>query len=155
MEKIIIMASVTVEKIINAPRETVFAKASDFESAANMVSDIVEVEILTEGPIGKGTRFKETRIFWGKKATEIMEIVAFEPNSSYQLQANSHGARYLTTFNFVAEGEATKVSMFFEATPLSFFAKVMSIFSKAMMNSVRKAVEKDLDDLKKACEEDS
>ncbi len=147
------MAFVTVEKIINAPQEIVFAKAANFENAAEVVSDIMKVEMLTEGTIGKGTRFKETRVFWGREATEVMEVVAFEPSSSYQLQANSHGARYLTTFNFVAEGDATKVNMLFEATPLSFFAKVMSIFSKAMMNSVRKAVEKDLDDLKKACED--
>ena len=147
------MSSVKIEKIIDAPREIVFAKAADFENAADVVSGIVEVEMLTEEPIGEGTRFKETRIFFGRKASETMEVVAFEPQSKYQLKAISNGVNYLSSFDFVTEGESTKVTMTFEATPVTLFAKVMSIFSKAMMNSVRKLVEKDLDDLKKFCED--
>ncbi len=149
------MSSVKIEKTINAPREVVFAKAADFKNAAEVVSGIVGVEMLTEGPIGKGTRFKETRIFFGKKATEIMEVVTFEPQDRYQLKASSNGVNYLSSFDFVTEGESTKVTMTFEATPVTLFAKIMSIFSKAMMNSVRKLVEKDLDDLKKTCEDNA
>ncbi len=148
------MASTKIEKIINAPRDIVFARAADFENAAEVISGIVEVEMLTEGPVGKGTRFKETRIFFGRKASETMEVVIFEPQSRYQLKANSNGVNYLSSFDFLAEGESTKIIMTFEATPVTLFAKVMSIFSKAMMNSVRKLVEKDLDDLKKSCEDD-
>lgn len=65
---------------IAAPRSEVFAAFADLTNLENTVKAITQVELLTEGPIGVGTRFKETRVMFGKEASEIMEITQFKPH---------------------------------------------------------------------------
>ena len=147
------MASVSLVRHINAPVEEVFARGTDFANAANVVSSIIEMEMLTDGPTRKGTRFRETRMMFGREATETMEVLEFDPARGYVLGAESHGSRYRTTFRYTEANGGTDLEMTFEATPLSFVAKIMSVFMKGMMNKmVTKECGKDLDELKAAIE---
>lgn len=49
-------------------------------------------------------------------------------------------------------GEGTRVTFVFGARPVSLVARLFSIFSGLMTKSVRKALEQDLDDLKRTAE---
>lgn len=151
------MAAVyTLSREVAAPREIVFQHLADFRNAPARVSGIKKVEILTAGPIGKGTRFKETRIMFGKEATETMEVLEFTPPSGYVLGAESCGCRYRSEFRLTSKGAGTDVQMTFEATPLTAFAKVMSFLMRPFMAKMCvKAILKDLDDIKKSIESDS
>ena len=56
---------------VTAPREVVFEVAADFHNAAELnIQGIDSLEVLTDGPIGVGTRFRETRVMMGKSSTE-------------------------------------------------------------------------------------
>ena len=68
----------TVSKQISAPHQAVFEKFTDFAHVAENVRGIERMEILTDGPIGQGTRFRETRIMFNREATEEMEITDWE-----------------------------------------------------------------------------
>ena len=54
------MVKYTIEQYVNAPRERVFATATDLRRAPEVISGIQSLEVLTEGPIRKGTRFRVT-----------------------------------------------------------------------------------------------
>src|SRR5262245_22124076 len=140
------------ELFVAAPADRVFALMSDFAHAHERVSGISKVEMLTEGPVGLGTKFKETRVMFGKEATETMEVTAFDPPRSYNLSAFSCGTQYESTFQFDREGKGTNVKMIFQYTPKSFFAKLFSPLFKMMSGMMRKCVSQDLDDLAKAAE---
>ena len=146
------MPSVEVQRTIAAPPERVFRIATDLENIAEHTSGIDSLEVLSDGPFGEGTRWRETRTFYGKQATEEMWVTAFDPPRSYVVEAESHGAHYRTEITFAPEGDRTRVSFVFGARPLSFVARVFSIFSGLMLKSVRKALEQDLEDLKRAAE---
>jgi hypothetical protein len=146
------MGQMTFSKHVNAPVERVFELASDFASAPQRVSGITKVEMLTNGPVGVGTKFKETRIMMKKEATETMEVLAFDRPRSYTLGAFSCGTQYETTVNFDREGSGTNMTMIFKYTPKSFFAKLFSPLAGLMSGMIRKCVEKDFDDIKKAAE---
>ena len=148
------MATITIKKQIQGPPEKVFEYAADLHKAADRISGIRKLEVLTDGPIGVGTRWRETRMIFKKEATEEMEITAFEPPKSYSVGAESHGCRYLSDFRFHPNGEGTEVEWVFQAVPLTFMAKAMSVMMKPMMKSMTKMCEKDLDDLKAAVEGD-
>lgn len=148
------MAKIELRRVIQAPIDTVFARCSDFAGAPEVVGGIQSVEMLTEGPVGKGTKFKETRVMFGKEATETLEVVSFDPPRSYQIGAESHGTHYLSTFTFAEKDAGTEVHLVFEATPLTLFAKVMSVVMKPMIKKVISECSKDLDDLKNAIEAD-
>ena len=48
----------------------------------------------------------------------------------------------------------TRLTMAFEATPLTFGARVMTVLFKAMSSWMMKECEKDLDDIKAWCEQE-
>ncbi|UCF66468.1 MAG: SRPBCC family protein, partial [Acidobacteriota bacterium] len=126
------MTPISVSCDIAAPVEHVFARAVDFAHAAERIEAILAVEMLSEGPVGVGTRFRETRKMFGKEASETMEVSTFEPPRRYVLSAESHGARYRSTFTFEPTGHGTRVTRSFEAIPLTFFARLMSFLMNPM-----------------------
>ncbi len=137
---------------VQAPVERVFALAADFANASERIGSIIKVEMLTEGPVGVGTRFVETRRMFKREAREEMEVVAFEPPHRYALAADSCGCRYLSELRFTGEAGGTRVVMTFEATPLSLLARIMSVLSRPMIKMLRHEVQRDLADLKAAAE---
>jgi len=146
------MASMTVKKHVEAPPERVFAAATDFQNLPKFIRGIKKVEMLTDGPVGAGARFRETRTVFKREATEEMQVTAFEPPRRVALGCESCGCRYHTEFTFTPAGNGTDVRMTFEAQPLSLFAKVMSVLMKPMIKACLRESEKDLDDVKAAVE---
>ena len=142
----------SVSQDIAAPIEQVFDRAADFANAANTIEAITKMEMLTEGPVGVGTRFRETRVMFGREATEEMEIVEFNRPQGYRLFAESHGSRYDSGLSFEQIEGGTRVTMHFEGTPVTFMAKIMSFMMKPMMKKMVSICAKDLEDLKAAVE---
>ena len=141
-----------IDTFVNAPPERVFALATDFEHAAERVSAIVRMEMLTDGPVGLGTRFRETRVMFKREATEEMTVVEWEPPLRYVLGAESCGSRYRSELRCTPEGEGTRFSMSFEAEPQTFFAKVMGFLMKGMIKKMGEMCLKDLEDIGRAAE---
>lgn len=147
------MSRVTVTRQIAAPVDQVFARASDFADAARFISAILRVEMLTDGPVGVGTRFRETRRMFGREASEEMQVSVFEPPRRYVLDAQSHGCHYRSELTFTPKDGGTEVAMSFEATPLTTLSKILSFLTLPLMRSaVVKACSQDLDDLKAVLE---
>ncbi len=146
------MSSVEVQRTIAAPPDRVFRIATDLHSLAANVSGIDSVEVLTEGPVGEGSRWRETRTMMGRPATEEMWVTGFEAPRRFVVEAASHGAQYRTEMTFEPEGAGTRVTMVFAARPVSFLARLFALFSAVMLRSLRKMLEQDLEDLKQAAE---
>lgn len=146
------MATLIVSEQINAPIETVFARCSDVTRWADTVSGIKQVELLTEGPVGDGTRFRETRVMFGKEATEEMTFSEFDPPNGYVLLAESCGSKYRTTHRFEPADGGTRITMEFHATPVTLGAKVLSPIFAVMKKSLEKCLRNDLADIKSAIE---
>lgn len=146
------MPSVEVQTTIAAPPERVFEAATDLASLPETMSGIDSVEVLSDGPFGEGTRWRETRTLYGRQATEEMWVTGFDPPRAYMVEAASHGARYRTEITFVPEGDGTRVTFTFAARPVSLVARLFSVFGGLMLKSVRTALEADLEDLKRVAE---
>jgi uncharacterized protein YndB with AHSA1/START domain len=147
------MPSLTVTQQIDASREVVFDKLTDYSSAADTYSAITKMELLTEGEVGAGTRFRETRVMFGKEATEEMTIEELERPSRLLLTAASHGCSYRSTYHLAEKDGGTELSLTFEGRGVSFMGKLMSALMGWMMKGAcRKAMSKDFADLKAAVE---
>jgi hypothetical protein len=140
--------------LIHAPPAVVFNAVSDFANSPQRISGIKAVEILTPGPVGKGTRFRETRMMFGKQASETMTVADWNPPRSYTLECQSCGCHYRFTVACAPDGASphTAVEMSFESQPVTFMAKLFSPLGKLMMGACRKAFEKDIADLKRSVE---
>jgi len=144
--------SVSVSRLIDAPPDRVFQLASDFARVPEHIPEIKRVEMLTDGPVGIGTRFKETRVMFGKEATETMEVTEFTPPRLYALRAESCGARYESTLRFEPDSGGTLTTLDLTVTPVSFFARLMQPLGWMMKGMMVKCFAKDLEGLAKAAE---
>ena len=138
---------------VAAPLERVFDVFSDIARAEERIEGIKSLEILSDVKSGKGLRWRETRVMFGKEATEEMEITAFDRPRSYVVEAESHGTHYRSLFTFEElSSSSTKVTWEFEAKPLSLIAKLMTPLGLLFLGPMKKLLKRDLTDLKKHAE---
>ena len=121
------MARITVSRNYEAPVSRVFEVFSDIEHCDQVIPDITRIEKLSDGPMGVGFRWRETRVMFKREATEVMEITQFETNRRYVAVAESCGARYESEYSFHEIDHGTRVDMTFSATPVTVMAKLMAI----------------------------
>jgi hypothetical protein len=138
---------------MKAPLETVFDVATDLDRAAERIRGIESVEILTPGPMGRGTRWRETRKMMGHQSTETLEVVAFDPPRSYSVGCDTCGCCMRSTFQFEPKGDATVVKLDVGMEARTLFAKLMSPLGNLMFGkTMRKCLDNDLEDIKRAAE---
>jgi len=140
--------------LIDADRDVVWSLVSDIENAEKTVTGIEKVEILEKPETGLvGLKWRETRTLFGKTATEVMWITAAEQPAYYETEARSHGSVYRTRLSLEDRQGKTRLAMNFGAEAETFFTKVLSaVFGVLMKGPMRKAIQKDLDDVKRAAE---
>ncbi|MEM6331460.1 MAG: SRPBCC family protein [Planctomycetota bacterium] len=146
------MADLSLTQTIHAPLERVFQLATDLPRAAEHISGVDRIELLTDGPIGAGTRWRETRTMMGRQATEELEITAFDPPRGYTAECDSCGCHFVSTFAMAEVEGGTEVRLTLATTAQSMVAKLMSPLSALTMGAAKKAIEQDLIDLKQAAE---
>ncbi|MGX1886034.1 SRPBCC family protein [Streptomyces sp. NPDC055287] len=149
--------SVVVERRVQAGADRVWHALTDLENMPGVLSGVDKVEILEHPPTGTfgvGTRWRETRRMLGKEATEEMRVTASEPPVRYVVEADSHGAHYVSEFELRPEGpDATTVRMTFLAVPPSGAAGLLvKILGGLGARAVSKAIAKDLADVAAAVE---
>lgn len=142
------------EITIKAPVSKVFQAFSDLKNLEERISGIDSVEVL-EGParMDVGTKWKETRTIYGKEATEIMWVTALKNDQYYRVEADSHGTHYVTDYTFEEKGSETLVRMVFSGEAYGRTARYMRVLTRIFDKSVRKALRKDLEELKKYIED--
>ena len=148
-----VMKPIEVSETIHAPIEAVFAVVSDIPNAAKTIGGINSIEMLSEGPVGEGTKWREERTLFGKTATEVMWIVAWHPPTRYVVEARSHGTHYLTTVHLEEIGQhETRIGYSMLAEPETMMSKVMMVVFAGMKKFMVKCLSDDLRDIKRVCE---
>lgn len=139
---------------ISAAKEMVWKVITDIDNTANVISGIESVEILNRPESGfVGFKWKETRIFMGKTATEIMWVADSTEFSQYSVRAESHGSVYLTDFQINDSISPLVLSVEFRSIPNTFGARFMDfLFGGMMTKATEKAFMADLEDIKKEVE---
>lgn len=146
---------VTVERRMAAPAGQVWETLTDIEGSPRMIGGVERVELLSEGPFGVGTRWRETRRIFGKEATEEMWVTASDAPKRYVVESDSRGVHHasevtltpeqddVTTVRLTLDSETEKQSLSGEMGKF-----LGGIGSKALAN----ALSKDLDDIAAAVE---
>lgn len=133
---------------IRGSQQEVFDVISDLTNAPDRIKAINKVEMLTEGPTAKGTRWRETRTMFGKECTEEMEITEFDAPSGYRVGADNCGCHYDTRFSVRPDGDDTIVEMSFRAIPTSLKGRLLMPMNLLMQGTMKKMINQDLMDLK-------
>ena len=145
---------VSTEVNINANRADVWNVIADIENSINVVSSINKIEVIDKPQNSlEGFKWKETRTMFGKEATETMWITESKENEYYQTRAESHGSVYISKLSLNESDNLTELTMSFEGIPQTATAKILSFLMSPMIkSSMKKALAKDLGDIKKHLE---
>lgn len=135
---------------IKAPKSKCFEVFSDLKNLPNIVTAIKQIEILTDGDIGKGTKFKETRVMFGSESSEVMEIVAFEPPNYLREEAHSNGLHYISEWTFSEDNGETLVGVSLTIVAKSFTGNFMKLLFFFLKGTMKKAFLTDMEEIKKA-----
>jgi uncharacterized protein YndB with AHSA1/START domain len=128
---------------VNRPAEQVFAFLVDPEKLVLWQSNLVKTEILTEGPLRAGSRFREVRMLRGKESEIRGEISDFEPNR--QLATKTADQPQVTVrYALHPENGGTQLSYQFAMRS----AGLRRLLEPVILKSVRKESESDLQRLK-------
>ena len=151
------MAKVTVSTEVKAPVEQVFALFTDIEHAAEHVSGIKKIEVMSTGPFDLGCRWAETREVMGRLDDATMEITSFERDRTYTVTHHKagllgSGVRIDTNFAFEPVPVGTKVSIEFELHPEGLPPALLLPLEWAIGGKVRHVLSDDLEDLKASIE---
>ena len=151
------MAKVRVSAEVKAPVEQVFERFTDIDHAAERVSGIKKIEVLSPRLFNLGYRWTETREVMGRLDDATMEITAFERNRTYTVThykggVLGSGVRIDTVFMFEPVPAGTKVSIEFELHPEGLPPALLLPLEWAIGGKVRHVLSDDLEDLKTSIE---
>ncbi len=149
------MREVSVSCEVAASAEATWAVVTDIERAAEVIDGIESVERVDDGDeFGVGTRWRETRRMFKRAASEEMEVTAVDPGRSYTTEASSNGMSYTSVVVVEPlEGARSRVTMSLAGEAQSRVAGVFAaVMGRLLVRSVRKAFERDLDDIARAAE---
>jgi carbon monoxide dehydrogenase subunit G len=132
----------------SAPPERVWAVASDFANAPDHIKGITKVEIVTPGPVGSGTRFRE----WRGRQLADMEITTWSPPRGYGLRGYAMGAEFTSEIRCIPDGSGTRLEMEIRVRPQTLGAKLLAPLLSLMSKMMVKACTKDLGDIAAAAE---
>lgn len=144
---------IVVTRRLSAPPEAVWAVLTDLEHAPETLRAVTKVELLTPGPYGVGTRWRETRQMWGREATEEIWVTASEAPSRTVVEANPGKTRYTTTFTLRPAGSGTQLDVRFTARtlrPKPWERVLWKLFGPLGARATRKVLQKDLEDIAEA-----
>lgn len=145
--------TITVSKEIDAPRERIWNLITDIDKWSETISGIVGIEVIDRPESGViGLKWRETRVLFGKEAVETMWISAAEPGRWYETTAKNHGAIYSTRLSLEEANDKVALTMSFSSQATTVPSKLMSMLSFMFNGTLRKMLQKDLEDICRVAE---
>lgn len=108
------MAGFQLEETIARSPEELFDILSNPERAADIVPNVTNMEKLTDGPVGVGARYRETRVIDGEAHETELEVVRYEPPTDYAVRNVTGGVETVYHYRLTPQGNGTRIVM--EAT---------------------------------------
>jgi len=128
---------------LDQPVEQVFAFLMDTSKLSTWQSNLIKSELLTEGPLHTGSRFREVRRI-NNKETEIQgEITALEPNKRLETKTATR-PQATVSYSLAPEQGGTRLSYKFSLVT----SGLMRLLEPMIASSIKKDTEADFETLK-------
>jgi uncharacterized protein YndB with AHSA1/START domain len=105
------MIQFTTTVTIRRSVEEVFGFVVRGENGPKWNSAVREVQQLSEGPVGVGTRYRMLRELPGGKVENVYEITGFEPNRSLSIKIVSGPTPFVYHYSFEPSGQGTRLTL--------------------------------------------
>lgn len=146
------MPNFTLTTTINASLDTVWSIITDIENSPSVAPEITHIEMLTPPPFRVGTKWRETRRMNNREAVAVLEITEVAPARSYTARSNLMGLEFDTQFVLTRERDTTRLDLHTTSRPITFGGRVFSLLSPLFTPAMKKAMQSDLDAIKRAAD---
>jgi uncharacterized protein YndB with AHSA1/START domain len=144
------MINVTGTVAVSRPSAEVFAFLADPANAPKWQSELSHSELLTDGPVRLGSKFKEVIKFLGRPIELICEYVEFEPGHKMVFQSrNSKAMQFDVTFLVEPRSPGAAQVTVASSTRLG---GALRLLEPLFAGEIRSASKKELQTLKAAVE---
>jgi hypothetical protein len=148
------MSTVAVTRLITSPVAEVWRVFTDLPSRRRWLSTVTRVELLTPGPFGAGTVWRETRMMADHAAiTEEFRVRECVIPERFVVASPGIGADYRMTYTFVPviEGRhrgGTMVTVIQDGNPTAPAGRLLAlVFGGLAARTLEGTLRRDLDDL--------
>ncbi len=132
---------------LNCPVHQVFEFIADASNLHTWQTNLIENAVLTESPLGVGSRFREVRRL-GRRPAEIRAVVTeFVPNQRLATETETE-PQAAVCYTFSSEGNGTRLNYQFRIQT----SGMMRLFEPMIAASIKKETEADFGRLKQVLE---
>lgn len=147
------MADSHFETRFAAAPERVFAVLSDPVATSVHLRHVQALVWLTPGPVGLGSRFRETRRVFGRESTQELTISRFEPPTGITMAVEKPSISTASNFDLTPDGAGTRVRVGIEVRGHTLGGKLFAVLLFPLMaRAIQSAVRNDLEDLRATIE---
>lgn len=140
---------VTVQVAIDGSKTAIWEAMNNIENASKIITGIESIELLEKPMTGIiGLKWRETRFYFGELATIEKQITEAVENQFYKTKAESDGFLFLSTTTISDENGVQTLISVHEYFPQGFAAKLKSLPMFLFKGVIKKALLKDLNDIK-------
>ena len=115
------MARIEVSTVINRPVEKVFSVLSNEENRPKWSSTTIEVQKMSEGPIGVGTTWRAVDEIFGRRMERASGFTEYEPNRRTTQKSTSAPVPFEVQLVYESVEGGTRVTVIADAQPAGFF----------------------------------
>ncbi len=138
---------------ITGSKAAIWAAMTNITNAAEIISGIEKIEVVEKPASGLvGLKWRETRMLFGKPTAVEKWITEAKENAFYTTRAEDSGFVFLTTNRISESGGVATLTGIHETKPQGFVASLKALPMVFFKGMIKKAILRDLNDIKKAVE---
>ena len=131
------MVKVTYTLLIERPAEEVFAALTDLENTPNWQPQVIEEKLVSEGPLGVGSRIYQARWFRKQRIESTSEVVVFEPNRRWiNVGVPRPGPKLRTEYLLEPQPESTRFTFSIQLDGKGFFRLISPLIQRSLQKDV-------------------
>ena len=136
-------------RTLSAVTASAFAIVANIAEWPEIIGSIRSIEVLTPGPIRPGSRLREERVIFGRKATQEVEVMTLERPHRLRLWVEHPDLNYELDYLIDAiHGGGCRLMLIFRGHPKTSAGRAVQPFIRPFAEiSLRDELERDLSDL--------
>jgi uncharacterized protein YndB with AHSA1/START domain len=110
---------------IPRPPEEVFPWLLEEDKVPRWTSRLEAYDVVGDGPIGRGTRFRQVLTVKGQKLDVELEVMAYDPPRAAESRFSLQGVAVATVYALTPVGEGTELTQSLDGKATSFKARML------------------------------
>lgn len=149
---------VTISRRVPAPPAVVWEVITDLDQAQRRLSQVTDLQVITDGPYAVGTRWRETRRMMGASDTQELVVVENDPLRRTVTEAVDASTTYRTELllESLDESAGTLLTLTFSATvddPTRLQRLALRVVGPLGLKLTERSLRTELDDIAAAAEQ--